>query len=296
MPEELFALALEQLKSWSGPKIKVLKLCIYGEPLLNPRFPEMLAAACKADVAERIETTTNASQLTRKIAEALVENQLDYLRVSIYSSNQARHESVTGSKVNIKDIHRNLSVLQEIKRSVGSIKPFVSCKMLDSYSSENDEFMRVYADVSDEVYIDKPHSWIKVEGADFIGNYYGAEKGVALSDVSANSSPRIACPMPFTTMAVRVAGDVSPCCVDFIGGTNLGNIRATSLQQLWESREWFEFQKMHLEDRKCENSSCAKCDIYKSDHYTRDNIDGFPPEGLLYPRINQETISVPPKV
>ena len=81
--------------------------------------------------------------------------------------------------------------------------------------------------------------------------------------------------MAFTTMAVRSNGDVAPCCVDFIGGTNLGTVDERSLQEIWNSEPWYEFQRMQLEKRKHENYSCARCDIYLSDHYTRDNIDGF---------------------
>jgi hypothetical protein len=44
---------------------------------------------------------------------------------------------------------------------------------------------------------------------------------------------------------------------------------------------------MQLEDRKDENFSCARCDIYKSDHYTRDNIDGFPVARLRRPGNDQ---------
>ena len=77
-------------------------------------------------------------------------------------------------------------------------------------------------------------------------------------------------------MVVRSNGAVSPCCVDFIGGTNLGSVDEQDLKGIWLSDRWFEFQKMQLEGRKEENYSCARCDIYTSDHYTRDNIDGFP--------------------
>jgi radical SAM protein with 4Fe4S-binding SPASM domain len=280
MPTTRFQQVIEQLKAWPGPKIKVLKLSLYGEPLVNTAFCEILRMAREADVAERIETTTNASLLSRDVAEKLVEFQLDYARVSIYASDQERHRAVTGSGMEIGSIHENLRVLQEIKKSKGSEKPFVSCKMLDAYGDENELFTRMYQDVSDEIYIDKPHSWIKVDGADFINNYYQNGADGVISDLKQNSTRRIACPMAFTTMAIRSNGDVSPCCVDFIGGTNLGNMEDHCLQEIWNSDPWYEFQKMQLENRKHENYSCARCDIYLSDHYTRDNIDGFPVEKL----------------
>ncbi len=280
MPMERFLRVIEQLRAWPGPKIKVLKLSLYGEPLVNPGFCEMLRVAREAEVAERIETTTNASLLFRDVAEKIVESQLDYARVSIYASEQKRHRDVTGSDMNICRIHENLKVLQEIKKEKGSEKPFISCKMLDSYGEDNERFIRMYRDVADEVYIDKPHSWIKVDGVDFIESYYKDRANGAIADLEMNSTPRIVCPMVFTTMAVRSNGDVAPCCVDFIGGTNLGNADDCSLQEIWNSDTWYEFQKMQLENRKHENYSCSRCDIYLSDHYTRDNIDGFPVEKL----------------
>jgi len=280
MPMARFQRVIEQLKAWPGPKIKVLKLSLYGEPLVHPDFCEMLRIAQEADIAERIETTTNVSLLSRDVAEKMVEYQLDYARVSIYASDQVKHRAVTGSGMEIDAIHGNLRVLQEIKKSKDSEKPFVSCKMLDAYGEENERFIRMYQDVADEVYIDKPHSWIKVDGADFIKNYYKDGADGAITDLKQNSTRRIACPMAFTTMAVRSNGDVSPCCVDFIGGTNLNNVDERSLLEIWNSDAYYEFQKMQLENRKHENYSCARCDVYLSDHYTLDNIDGFPVEKL----------------
>ena len=275
MPLARFHRVIDQLRTWEGPKLKVLKLCIYGEPLLNPDFCEMLKIARESGVAERIETTTNASLLSRDIAEKMVAYRLDYARVSIYAPDQKQHEEITGSKISIAEIHENLRVLQEVKRQHGSEKPFVSAKMLDRYGEANERFMRLYHDVADEVFIDKPHSWIKTGDADFLKNYYRDGIAAAADDFGKHSTRRIACPMAFTTMAVRANGDVSPCCVDFIGGTNLGSADDGSLQEIWRSDRWYEFQKMQLENRNKENPSCARCDFYLNDHYTKDTIDGF---------------------
>ena len=287
MPLERFRKIIQQLQAWEGPKIKVLKLSLYGEPLINPDFCEMLRIAREADIAERIETTTNASLLTCAIAEKLVEYRLDYARVSIYAPDQHKHEQITGSKINIDAIHENLRILQKIKKQHNSEKPFVSVKMLDTYGEDNDRFIQMYQDVADELYIDKPHSWIKTGDADFMKNYYQDGIGAAVDDFKQHSTKRIACPMAFTTMVVRSNGDVAPCCVDFIGGTNLGSVEDHTMREIWYSGRWLEFQKMQLQNRKQENYSCSRCDIYLSDHYTRDNIDGFPVEKLRRKNFNQ---------
>lgn len=280
MSMEYFMRIIEQMKGWEGPKLKVLKLSLYGEPLLNPNFLEMLRISKTADIAERIETTSNASLLTEGISEKLVEYGLDYMRVSIYSPLQDKHARVTSSRIDIKLIHDNLAALRRIKQTQGSDKPFVGVKMLDTYSEENEKFFEIYRDVADELYLDKPHNWIAYKGKDFIDDLYGADTGQAKSDLNRTSSGRIACTLPFFIMAVRSNGDVSPCCIDWIGGTNIGSVLKETLEAIWNGEGMFEFRKMQLENRKNENESCRNCEIYLSDYYTRDNIDGFPVEKL----------------
>lgn len=286
MPLERFQRVIEQLKDWPGPKLKVLKLSLYGEPMATKDFPAMLRLAAEAQVAERIEVTTNASLLDDEMARHLVEAQLDYLRVSIYATNQEAHQAITGNKMRIDRIWNNLLTLKRVKEQLGSDKPFVTCKKLDDFSVDNELFMSRYKEVADETFIDKPHGWVKADNVDFIKRYYDEETEVALTDLDTRKSDRKACPMPFTTMAVRSNGAVSPCCVDYAGGTNIGHVDNDSLEAIWQSQAWCAFQEMHLRSQQCSNASCSSCEVYKDDHYTRDNIDGFPVEGLLHHSIS----------
>lgn len=282
MSLEMFNEIMEQVKGWKGGKLKVLKLSLYGEPLLNKDFCKMLKAAREADIAERIETTTNASLLTEETARLLVEYEIDYVRVSIYGANQERFEYVTGCRqIGLQQVYDNLKRLKDIKESCGREKPFVSAKMLETYTDEDREFMERFAAVADEVFIDKPHNWIATEEKNFIGSFYSQGQKEALDrDLSKTLSDRIACTMPFTTMSVRSNGDVSPCCVDWCGGTNIGNVLESTLEELWNGNAMYEFRKMQLENRKSENESCRNCEFYKNDHYIKDSIDGFPVERL----------------
>jgi len=281
MSMDLYNEIIEQFKNWHGDKLKVLKLGMYGEPFTSPNFCEMLRIAKEADIAERIETTTNASLITKEISRKLVGYGIDYIRVSIYALDQERHDSITNSKVDIKNIYNTLKYIQELKKEKDLNKPFVSVKMLDTYCNENDEFLNKYKAVADEVYIDKPHNWVSHKEKNFIDSLYDEDKKVQLeNDLAETISNRIACPMPFTTLAIRNNGDVSPCCVDWLGGTNLGNILEENIKDIWNGETMYEFRKMQLENRRFENSSCRNCDLVLNDYYTRDNIDEFPVEKL----------------
>lgn len=282
MTLDMYQTILNQFREWEGDKLKVLKLSLYGEPFTNPQFCEMLKLAKEADIAERIETTTNASLITEEVAEKLVEYGIDYIRVSIYGGNQKRYEEVTNTaNVDMGAIYNNLGRIQELKKEKKLSKPFVSAKMLDTFTAENEEFLEKFSNVADEVYIDKPHNWIAHEEKSFIGSLYKKEQEDALKkDLEETVSERIACPMPFTTLAVRCDGEVSPCCVDWVGGTNLGNILKENIKDIWNGEAMYQFRKMQLENRRKENISCRNCELVQNDYYTRDNIDGFPVEKL----------------
>ena len=282
MSMETYMRIIEQFENWDGDKLKVLKLSLYGEPFTNPLFGEMLRIAKESNIAERIETTTNASLLSETLCMDLVKYGIDYIRVSIYGGNQRRYEEVAGiSSINMENIWYNLKKIQNYKKEFDQEKPFISAKMLDTYSEENEEFLKKFAPVADEVYIDKPHNWIATEEKSFINSLYGEAKQDALhADLKKTLSNRIACPMPFTTLAIRQNGDVSPCCIDWIGGTNLGNIHDENIQDIWNGEQMYQFRKMQLENRRTENSSCRNCEFVNNDYYTRDNIDNFPIEKL----------------
>nr|WP_297274194.1 radical SAM/SPASM domain-containing protein [uncultured Agathobaculum sp.] len=277
---------IHQMQTWEGEKLKVLKLSLYGEPFTNPNFCEMLHIAKQAEIAERIETTTNASLITPAIAERLVKEGIDYIRVSIYGGNQARYREVTGVDcADIEQIYKNLESIQQWKKYLGKDRPFLSVKMLDTFSAENDEFKARFSPVADELYLDQPHNWIATEEKNFIDSLYTSEekRNQLKQRQQASYCARKSCPMPFTTLAVRADGMVSPCCVDWKGATNLESIHQHTLQEIWNGTAMYSFQKMQLEGRNQENSSCKNCEFYKSSYYMLDDIDGLPVDQLRSP-------------
>lgn len=287
MTLDMYRDIITQLKNWEGDKLKVLKLSLYGEPFTNPDFCEMLRIAKQSNIAERIETTTNASLITSEIATHLVDYEIDYIRVSIYGGNQERYREVTGvNHVNIDAIYKNLEYIQTYKHSQQKERPFVSVKMLDTFSVENEEFIQRFSPVADETYIDTPHNWVATEEKSFINSLYSSpEKQAQMKkNQQASFKNRKSCPMAFTTLAIRADGMVSPCCIDWSGNTNLTHLSQMSLQEIWDGISMYQFRKMQLEGRNHENNSCRNCEFYKNSYYILDDIDGFPVEKLNYPK------------
>ncbi|MEW6668826.1 MAG: radical SAM/SPASM domain-containing protein [Thermodesulfobacteriota bacterium] len=272
-----FKRVIDDIAKWPGPKLKVIKLYNCGEPLLNPEFIVMLKYAKDANVSERIDLTSNCSLMTPRISAKLVEYELDYLRASISSPIQERHERITGSKVALGAICDNLSHLRKVKTKRGSEKPFVAAKMFWSSSEEENRlFLEKFSAVADEVFFEKLHNFADFEGTDFIGSYYGNQPDEIVAPSDGHPVVKKACPWPFMSLTVQSNGDTHACCVDWLGSTRVGNAFKQPIQEIWEGDTLFEFRRMQLENRRHENASCRTCGVYLSDDFTVDNIDGFP--------------------
>lgn len=246
-----FCKIVDDLKAWEGDKIKVVRLIGFGEPMLNSDLGSMVSYLKKADVAERIEITSNCSTLTAFLSETLIESGLDYLRVSIYATNQKRHNKITNTTFPIDKIYENLRVLKDLRDKKGKKKPFIYIKMLDAFNEkENQDFFDKYTNLADEIAIEKSHQWLNNE----------------------TSNQRIVCPQPFKMLSIHYNGDTIVCDPDWKGNTIIGNVFTEQIQNIWKGKRMQDFWNMQLEGRRKENLSCRHCSFI-NDVYVLDNID-----------------------
>lgn len=246
-------------------QLKALKLFGYGEPMLNPEIGRMVRVAKELQVAERIEFTSNVTLLTEKMAYELIDGQLDYLRVSIYSLDQATHRSFTQSKFHPERIYENLKRLRELRDRAGKDKPFIYIKMFDFTTPEEAErFRLMYQDIADEIAFEIVHN---------MSGYQNIEQKLGI-DIPVRT-PKSICPLPFYMSAVAANGDVTVCCIDWSFSAKVGNLREQSLREIWFGEKLQKFRQLTIDGRGRENESCRNC-TWSWSH--PDNLDGLSPE------------------
>jgi len=254
----------DDLKAWEGEKIKAARIIGFGEPLINKDTGSMVKYLKQLDVAERVEITSNGSLLTAEVARQLIDAGLDYLRVSIYAASQKKHEAITRSKFDINLIRKNVAALRRLRDEQGMEKPFIYVKMFDNLDeAENKKFFTLYADIADEILLEKPHCWLE---QDELSQKSGATRSV--------------CPQPFKMMSIRYNGDVIVCDPDWKNNTRVGNALEQTVKNIWNGKAMREFWRMQLENRRSENESCRRCSFLASDDYVFDDLDGVSPEVL----------------
>ena len=248
-----------------------------GEPLLNKRICDMVDLARRKDIAQYITVTTNASLLTEETCQKLIDANLDYLRISVYSTCKKEFCRITGVKqFSPAKIRSNVALMYQMKMRSRQKKPFIYAKVIDTYSKENEQFVESYKDITDETNIESPMNWNGYDGLDLISHIdkekktnehttQGYHKQKVIQD-------KIICTTPFLSLNIKANGDVTVCIVDWNKGTKVGNITKESLGDVWRGEKLREFRKMHIDGRRSENVSCKNCKFLNC---SPDNIDGL---------------------
>lgn len=260
-------------KLGQGIKLRTLKLYAEGEPFIDPHLIEKIKIS--RPIADRIEITSNGSAITEHKARALLESGLDYLRISVYSVREDRHPQITGSGISPAHIRANVERLRRLRDEAGLSRPFLYVKTIDTCTAENDEFLRIYGPIADEVVIEPVMNRNSYENRDLIRPLYES------SDIEQNriqpmeGSARRVCSLPFYSLVIKANGDVVACCVDWNKNTRVGNVYQNPFSEIWLGAQLREFRRMQLEGRRHENASCRHCTFLTT---IPDNLDHVPPE------------------
>jgi radical SAM protein with 4Fe4S-binding SPASM domain len=283
MEMQLFNKIIQDIKKMG--KIKNINLYGDGEPLINPNIAKMVEIINDNNISDYVTITTNASLLTEKIARELILSGLTYLRVSIYSIYDDRLKSMTKSNIKADDIFQNVSLLKKIRDSLNKTKPHIYVKMIDTYGPENNDFIKLYSKIADEVNIETPMNWNGFRNINLISNIDPMHKTdqtlvQGFYDQKGSSGIKKICTTSFHSLNVKCNGDVTICIVDWNKGTKVGNICKESLNEIWYGKKLREFRRMHIEGERNKIPSCSNC---KYLYCNPDNIDHLSSED--YERI-----------
>src|SRR6185437_7652581 len=163
-----------------------------------------------------VELTTNMIPLTPKKASEIVNSGISYIRISWYGEQPER-------------IEKNLKLIHSLKQESSSSLQ-VCVKVFDEKNLAEIAHLRPFID---DVCIDRFHT---------VGSHF-----VHLATYKENKR---ACPYPFYTMVVKANGDVVPCCVGWEKSLVIGNVKDSSLAELWKSPKMEAIRLTHLRGEK----------------------------------------------
>ena len=275
MDFDLYKKIIDDLGEFEKP-IKVLRLYKDGEPLLNPKFSDMIRYAKKHGCALQIDTTTNASLLGPKINLELISSGLDRINISINGLSDQSYREFTRYKIRFNTLVDNIRHFYEHR---GNCQ--VSIKMVgDNLSAaDHQRFFDIFGDIADRIFIEHvAPCWPTFEMTDVAPNTSVGIYGQEIREVEV-------CPYIFYSLSINSDGSVSLCFLDWARQLIVGDVKTQSFKDIWNGKLLSDYRKMHLLKKRKTHSICGVCG--QLSHGLPDNIDPF--AGQLIERFGYST-------
>lgn len=286
MSFDTFCELLEQF-----PDVTELHLQGLGEPLLHPRFFDMVAYAAARGV--EVSTNSNLTALSARRAEACVKSGLARMHVSLDAADPAAYEYIrVGSR--FSRVLRNLERVVDAKRRCGALFPelrlvavamrrnldelpalvrlahahgvaAVSVQQLAHDFTESSlpakyASMRAFVD-AETLTGEDPERVTRV----FSATRQAAEAlGVELRLPAINRKPRDkgTCDWPWRGAYVAYSGEAMPCCmVATPDRINFGNMARDGVARVWSNAAYTEFRDKLTSEVPPE--ICRGCAVYR---------------------------------
>ena len=234
-------LAFRLIDQASSMKVPSMKFNWRGEPLLNPKLPEIIDYAKQKGILETI-INTNATKLDKKMSEKIIKSGLDIMIYSFDGGTKKIYEKMRPgrfSKNNFDDIYNNILNFSKIRKKLNSSFPRTKIQMIltDETRKEKDEYFKLFKDIVDEVSVKqyterggnladldkKFENQIKDKKNDLIKKF--GREAVLMKDSKNNifiSNERLPCEQPFQRLLTTYDGKVGMCCYDWGATHTLG--------------------------------------------------------------------------
>jgi radical SAM protein with 4Fe4S-binding SPASM domain len=279
------------------PTLRKLTLQGLGEPLLSPYLMDMIRYAKARGVT--VGFNSNATLLTRRRADELLEVGLDWLHVSLDGASAGTYEGIRDG-AGFATVFGNLAGLIAAKRAAGSENPWVRVVFVAMRRNvaELPELVRLLAQVGvDQLWVQNlSHSF---SDADPSGQYreirdYAADQALWTGDDQALAAsafaaarsaaardglqlrlPRLnpvpapvvrdgpGCTWPWDGAYVTSQGVVQPCCM-VMGDDRvaLGRLDEQSFPEIWHGPAYVQFRRRLIGDAE-PPEVCRGCALYQ---------------------------------
>jgi MoaA/NifB/PqqE/SkfB family radical SAM enzyme len=266
-----------------------------GEPMLVKNLPRMVRYL--KDRGTYVLFNTNGTVLNEKSGRALIDADLDELRVSFDAANAESYRIIRGKNY-FNRILKNVRAFRDLQEREGKSRPRVSAWLtgLRETLEQLPDFVRVAADTGvKEVYLQRlvffqqntvgmarpdqalyeqlsreelTHIERATELASSLGLTFSAsgaasEPGMSLKR-SVDRSPWSTCRRPWTVMYITANGRALPCCIAPFSqrgyeNYTLGDATQQTLREIWTGAAYRDFRKSLLSDDP--PAACASCGL-----------------------------------
>jgi radical SAM protein with 4Fe4S-binding SPASM domain len=262
MKFDLFQKIVDDLGDFDR-SIKVLRLYKDGEPFLNKKLADMVAYAKKSGRVDFIDTTTNGTLITPERMGPILQAGIDKINISVDGMTEETYRQFTGFDFDFKQFVDNVKWIYANK---GACEIVVKIPGELITEDQRREFFDTFGDHCDRIFVENfAPCWPEFD----IEKHTGVKisKGIYQQAIGDTDT----CPYIFYGYSVNADGLVSACFLDWGRKLVIGDVRAQSMKEIWNSQAMNALRLQHLEGRRRQNGVCGNCG--QLSHCLPDSID-----------------------
>ncbi len=246
MTSVIFEKIITRLKK-EKPLINKVILSGFGEPFLDRHFLDRLEKI--KNLGYHVRFYTNASLLTKKIAQKLIDLGLDELNISLNGTTPSQYKKIMG--LNYTQTIKNINQLLKLKRQRKS--PFPKVQISSIIIKENEKsiqkHLKTWQRKADSVTVSLAHEW-------------GGTIKLRSKKKFKKTSKTYPCRSLWHTLVIDSSGNFVICCRDYESKFKLGNIKTHTFKKVINHSARLVWQRLHLKySREALPPICQKCNF-----------------------------------
>jgi radical SAM protein with 4Fe4S-binding SPASM domain len=252
MDFDLYRKVIDEVATFDeATRAKEIELFHFGESLLHPRLPEMVALASGAGLKPVL--SVNPPVLNPALAEALLAARPARIVCSLDGDDAETYRLQRGPAANFDLAVARIEGLLDARRRLGSDVPVVVRMILThAVAGQEGSFAARWRAAGAEVELRPFFPW-------------NDDSLVPLGDWE-RLPPGMPCPFAWRYLVVQWNGDVVPCCRDCNAEIVLGNVATESLRSIWNGPRYRAFRE-EMATGAFTNGICAPClKLYGAEH------------------------------
>jgi radical SAM protein with 4Fe4S-binding SPASM domain len=239
MPMELFRKVADECAALG---ITHVRMHNYGEAFVDRQLVEKIRYAKQVGIRE-VGLISNGSLITEDVARGMIEAGLDAINISL---DAAGKEVFEATRVGLKydKVIAAIERIVRLRQELGRARPKLILSFVRQDNSEEERaFIERWRTLADKVHVTDLHNWA--------------------GTLHTESSVNFPCYRQWLTFTVLWDGRVSLCCADFDGREVLGDLRTSTIAEIWNNDRYRSVRRAQLEHGG--PSICQSCDLPKKD-------------------------------
>ena len=230
MTDELFKKIIDELAP--NPPKQIIP-CFTNEPFLDVRLLARLKLVRERIVSAKITVITNGSLLTEKVCREMLEAGVpDLIDISFQGMDRAAYEQ-TMVRLDFDETRDRIVRFIELQKEMGASSPEIRINMVRT------------ALIEPSIYHAR-RFWKRLGVRVSVAPMENRGGTVVSEGLTEAMRPFWECRRPFNTLVIAFDGTVPLCCVDFTRQTVIGNVKDSTIHDVWNGERMMAIRRAFL--------------------------------------------------